>query len=39
MSALQEADHIKNTIVLIFWHIQCLHLINSRVASVLVFID
>ena len=26
MSALQEAGQIKNTIVLIFRHIQCLHL-------------
>ena len=33
---LQEAAHIKNTVVLIFRHIQCLHLINSEVAWVLV---
>ena len=33
---LQEAGHIKNTVVLIFWHIQCLHLVNSEVAWVLV---
>ena len=33
---LQEACHIKNTVVLIFWHIQCLHLMNSEVAWVLV---
>ena len=33
---LQEAGHIKNTVVLIFLHIQCSHLINSEVASVLV---
>ena len=33
---LQEAGHIKNTVVLIFWHIQCLHLRNSEVARVLV---
>ena len=31
---LQEACHIKNTVVLIFRHIQCLHLINSEVAWV-----
>ena len=33
---LQEAGHIKNTVVLIFRHIQCLHLMNSEVAWVLV---
>ena len=33
---LQEADHIKNTVVLIFQHIQCLHLMNSEIAWVLV---
>ena len=33
---LQEAGHIKNIVVLIFQHIQCLHLINSEVAWVLV---
>ena len=33
---LQEAAHIKNIVVLIFRHIQCLHLINSEVAWVLV---
>ena len=33
---LQEAGHIKNTVVLIFWHIQCLHLMNSEVAWVLL---
>ena len=33
----QEAGRIKNTVVLIFWHIQCLHFINSEVAWVLVF--
>ena len=27
---------IKNTVVLIFWHIHCLHLMNSEVAWVLV---
>ena len=32
----QEAGHIKNTVVLIFWHIQCLYLMNSKVAWVLV---
>ena len=33
---LQEAGHIKNTVALIFWHSQCLHLMNSEVAWVLV---
>ena len=33
---LQEAGHIKNTVVLIFRHIQCLHLMYSEVAWVLV---
>ena len=33
---LQEAGHITNTVVLIFQHIQCLHLINSEVDWVLV---
>ena len=33
---LQEAGHIKNTVVLILWHIQCLHLMYSEVAWVLV---
>ena len=33
---LQEAGHIKNTVVLIFQFIQCLHLMNSEVAWVLV---
>ena len=33
---LQEVDRIKNTVVLIFQHIQCLHLINSEVAWLLV---
>ena len=33
---LQKADHIKNTVVLIFGHIHCLHLRNSEVAWVLV---
>ena len=32
----QEVGRIKNTVVLIFWHIQCLHLMNSEVAWVLV---
>ena len=31
----QEAGHIKNTVVLIFRHIQCLHLMNSEVAWVI----
>ena len=30
---LQEARHIKNTVVLSFWYIQCLH---SEIAWVLV---
>ena len=34
---LQEAGH-KNTVVLIFRHIQCLHLIDSEVAWVLLFL-
>ena len=33
---LQETDHIKNTAVLVFRHIQYLHLIYSEVAWVLV---
>ena len=33
---LQEAGHTKNTVVLNFWHIQCLHLMYSEVAWVLV---
>ena len=33
---LQEAGHIKSTVALIFWHIQCLHLMYSKVAFVLV---
>ena len=33
---LQEAGRINNTVVLIFWHIQYLHLMNSEVAWVLV---
>ena len=33
---LQEAGHIKNTVVFIFRHIQCLHLVYSEVAWVLV---
>ena len=36
MSVLQGAGHIKNTDVLIFRHIHCLHLMNSEVALVLV---
>ena len=35
---LQEAGHIKNTVVLIFWHIQCLHLMTSEVAWILVYL-
>ena len=30
------AGRIKNTVVLIFWHIQCLHLMNSEVTWVLL---
>ena len=33
---LQEADHIKNTVVLILQHIHCLDVMNSEVAWVLV---
>ena len=33
---LQEAGHIKNTVVLIFRHIQCLLLMYAEVAWVLV---
>ena len=33
---LQVTGHIKNTVVLIFQHIQCLHLMYSEVAWVLV---
>ena len=33
---LQEAGHINNTIVLILWHIQCLHLMYFDVVWVLV---
>ena len=33
---LQEAGRIKNTVVLIFRHIQCLHLMYSEVAWALV---
>ena len=33
---LQKAGHIKNTVVLICRHIQCLHLMYSEVAWVLV---
>ena len=36
---LQEAGHKKNTVVLIFQHIQCLHLMNSEVAWVLVSLE
>ena len=34
---LQEAGHIKNTVVLIFKHIQCLHLMYSEVVWVLIY--
>ena len=33
---LQEADLIKNTVALIFRHIQCIHLMYSEVVGVLV---
>ena len=33
---LQEAGHIKSTVVLIFPHIQCLHFMNPEIAWVLV---
>ena len=33
---LQEVVQIKNTVVLIFRHILCLHLMNSEVAWVLL---
>ena len=33
---LQEAGHIKNTVVLLIRHIQCLHLMNSEVSWILV---
>ena len=33
---VQEAGHIKNTVILIFQHIQCLHLMYSEVAWVLL---
>ena len=36
MPVLQEARHIKNTVVLIFRHIQCFHLMNSDVAWILI---
>ena len=32
----QEADHLKNTDVLVFVHIQCKHLMYSEVAWVIV---
>ena len=35
---LQEARHMKNRVVLIFHHIQCLYLMNSEVSWVLVFL-
>ena len=35
MSVLQKAGHTKNTIILIFLHIQCLHLIHFEIAWVL----
>ena len=37
ISVLQEAGQIENTVVLIFRHIQCLHLMYSKVALLLVY--
>ena len=37
VSGLQEVGHVNNTVVLIFRDFQCLHLIYSYVALVLVF--
>ena len=34
---LQEAVHIKNTVVLISRHTQCLHLMNSEAVLVLLY--
>ena len=39
MSVLEEAGHINNTVVLIFRHIQCVYLLNSAVAWVLVSLE
>ena len=36
VSELQEVGHINNTVVLIFWYFQCVHLMYSEVAWVLV---
>ena len=36
MSMFKEAGDIKNTVILIFRHIKCLHLMYSEVAWVLV---
>ena len=33
---LQEAGHIKSRVVLIFRHVQCLHLMKSEVAWILL---
>ena len=33
---LQEADHIRDTVALVYWHDKCLHLTNSEVVWVLV---
>ena len=35
--ALQEFDHIKNTVVLLLSHIECLHLMDCEITWVLVF--
>ena len=32
---LEEAGHIRNEAALILWYMQCLHLMNSKVAWVL----
>ena len=37
MSVFEEPGHMKNTVVLTFRHIQCLHLRYSEVAWTLVF--
>ena len=36
ITGLQEVGHINNTVALIFWYFQCLHLMYSEVAWVLV---
>ena len=39
LQVLQEASHIKNTVVLISQHIQCLHLMSSQVACILASLE